>query len=213
MKFDKPDFGKPWKLALEEHFAIPETVNDSQGYRSHWRELSANLLDVQKQMDKTGIELSILSLNAPAIQRILEKKKAVKVAQSLGFVWIPGVMAGLLVSGASPVYADIFQFVIVAMILAASGIAGLVATLFDASARVLERRAIDAASRYSLSAASVTSSRTPRRCKFAFGGSIHSIGAMGSGAESLRWAPAEAGHRARVRDGCVESSRPFGRCA
>jgi putative ABC transport system permease protein len=49
--------------------------------------------------------------------------------KSLGFVWIPGVMAGMLVSGASPVYAGIFQFVVVAMILAASGIAGLVATL------------------------------------------------------------------------------------
>ena len=32
MKFDKPDFNKPWKIALEEHFAIPETVADSQGY-------------------------------------------------------------------------------------------------------------------------------------------------------------------------------------
>ena len=46
-----------------------------------------------------------------------------------GDVWIPGVMAGMLVSGASPVYAGIFQFIIVAMILAASGIAGLVATV------------------------------------------------------------------------------------
>ena len=49
--------------------------------------------------------------------------------KSLGLVWIPGAMAGMLVSGASPVYAGIFQFIIVAMILSASGIAGLVATL------------------------------------------------------------------------------------
>lgn len=49
--------------------------------------------------------------------------------KSLGLVWIPGVMAGMLVSGASPVYAGILQFIIVAMILAASGVAGLVATL------------------------------------------------------------------------------------
>jgi UDP-glucose/iron transport system permease protein len=49
--------------------------------------------------------------------------------KSLGLVWIPGVMAGMMVSGASPVYAGIYQFVIVAMILAASGIAGLVVTL------------------------------------------------------------------------------------
>ena len=38
-------------------------------------------------------------------------------------------MAGMMVSGASPVYAGIYQFVIVAMILAASGIGGLVATV------------------------------------------------------------------------------------
>ncbi len=49
--------------------------------------------------------------------------------KSLGLVWIPGVMAGMMVSGASPVYAAIYQFVVVAMILAASGITGLMATL------------------------------------------------------------------------------------
>jgi putative ABC transport system permease protein len=49
--------------------------------------------------------------------------------KSLGLVWIPGVMAGMMLSGASPVYAGIYQFIIVAMILAASGIAGLAVTL------------------------------------------------------------------------------------
>ena len=49
--------------------------------------------------------------------------------KSLGLVWIPGVMAGMMVSGANPVYAGIYQFIIVAMILAASGITGLVVTL------------------------------------------------------------------------------------
>jgi putative ABC transport system permease protein len=49
--------------------------------------------------------------------------------KSLGLVWIPGVMAGMMVSGASPVYAGIYQFILVVMILTASGIAGLVVTL------------------------------------------------------------------------------------
>jgi putative ABC transport system permease protein len=49
--------------------------------------------------------------------------------KSLGLVWIPGVMAGMMVSGASPVYAGIYQFVVVAMILAASGVTGLVITI------------------------------------------------------------------------------------
>jgi putative ABC transport system permease protein len=49
--------------------------------------------------------------------------------KSLGLVWIPGVMAGMMVSGANPVYAGIYQFIIVAMILTASGISGLLMTL------------------------------------------------------------------------------------
>jgi putative ABC transport system permease protein len=49
--------------------------------------------------------------------------------KSLGLVWIPGVMAGMVVTGASPIYAGIYQFIIVAMILAASGITGMLAIL------------------------------------------------------------------------------------
>jgi putative ABC transport system permease protein len=64
--------------------------------------------------------------------------------KSLGLVWIPGVMAGMLVSGASPIYAGIFQFIIVAMILAASGVAGLVATL------LMRARAFSAAEQLTL---------------------------------------------------------------
>lgn len=87
MKFDKPDFIKPWKFALEEHFAVAETVGDSQRYgeKDTWPQLEKNLLDIQSQrietMDKTGIELSILSLNSPAIQAIREPKRAVEVAR------------------------------------------------------------------------------------------------------------------------------------
>jgi putative ABC transport system permease protein len=51
------------------------------------------------------------------------------ILKSLGLVWIPGVMAGMMVSGANPVYAGIYQFIIVAMILAASGITGMVTIL------------------------------------------------------------------------------------
>lgn len=49
--------------------------------------------------------------------------------KSLGLVWIPGMMAGMVVSGTSPVYAGIYQFIIVAMILAASGITAMLAIL------------------------------------------------------------------------------------
>jgi putative ABC transport system permease protein len=64
--------------------------------------------------------------------------------KSLGLVWIPGVMAGMVVSGASPVYAGIYQFVVVAMILAASGITGLVTTL------LMRRRAFSAAAQLTM---------------------------------------------------------------
>src|SRR4029078_5636603 len=67
--------------------------------------------------------------------------------KSLGLVWIPGVMAGMVVSGASPVYAGIYQFIVVAMILPAPGITGLVATVlmrsraFSAAAQLTFRPA------------------------------------------------------------------------
>jgi putative ABC transport system permease protein len=72
--------------------------------------------------------------------------------KSLGLVWIPGVMAGMVVSGASPVYAGIYQFIVVAMILAASGITGLVATVLMrrrvfSSAAQLMLRPVDAAAK------------------------------------------------------------------
>jgi putative ABC transport system permease protein len=59
---------------------------------------------------------------------------------SLGLVWIPGVMAVMMVSGASPVYAGIYQFIIVAIILAASGITGVSPFCSCVGARFLRRR-------------------------------------------------------------------------
>ena len=67
------------KIALEEHFAIEATLGDSQVFGAHvWEELGPRLLDIQdmrlKEMDKHGIELMILSLNAPAVQAIHDVK-------------------------------------------------------------------------------------------------------------------------------------------
>jgi putative ABC transport system permease protein len=49
--------------------------------------------------------------------------------RSLGIVWIPGMMAGMLLSGSDPVYAAIYQFVVIAMIYASSGIAAMTGVL------------------------------------------------------------------------------------
>ena len=64
--------------------------------------------------------------------------------KSLGLVWIPGVMAGMMVSGASPIYAGVYQFTIVAMILAASGHRRPDRDIAHARAGFLASRAIDA---------------------------------------------------------------------
>jgi len=75
------------KIALEEHWAIPETLQDSAGFvpGTYWEELQDRLLDVQdrrmKLMDEHGIELMILSLNAPAVQAIPDRKRAIEVAR------------------------------------------------------------------------------------------------------------------------------------
>jgi UDP-glucose/iron transport system permease protein len=54
---------------------------------------------------------------------------AIDSLRALGIVWIPGLMAGMLLSGARPVYAAIYQFVLLAMIFASSGLTSLVSTL------------------------------------------------------------------------------------
>src|SRR5512141_3507677 len=74
------------KIALEEHFAIEPTLGDSQLFGAHvWNDLGPRLLDVQdmrlREMDKHGIELMILSLNAPAVQAIHDVKRAIDVAR------------------------------------------------------------------------------------------------------------------------------------
>ena len=75
------------KIGLEEHFAIPETLGDSKGYLGDavWPELEKRILDIQeyrlRQMDENGMELMLLSLNAPAVQGILDPKRAVEIAR------------------------------------------------------------------------------------------------------------------------------------
>jgi predicted TIM-barrel fold metal-dependent hydrolase len=74
------------KIALEEHVAIEPTLGDSQVFGAHvWPELRHRLIDVQDtrlhEMDKHGIEMMILSLNAPAVQAIHDIKTAIAVAR------------------------------------------------------------------------------------------------------------------------------------
>jgi putative ABC transport system permease protein len=53
---------------------------------------------------------------------------AINSLSSLGIVWIPGLMAGMILAGSDPVYAAVYQFVVIAMLFAASGLTSIVCT-------------------------------------------------------------------------------------
>ena len=75
------------KIGLEEHFAIADTISDSRGYLpdATWTELRARALDIHdrrlREMDEHGVEMMILSLNAPAIQAIPDVARADAIAR------------------------------------------------------------------------------------------------------------------------------------
>jgi 2,3-dihydroxybenzoate decarboxylase len=75
------------KIALEEHFALPDTIDDSERYFTPdvWPGMKHRLVDIHEtrlgEMDKHGIETMILSLNAVAVQAVPETKKAIALAR------------------------------------------------------------------------------------------------------------------------------------
>lgn len=76
------------KIAFEEHFAVPETLEETRSFAGDsgiWDEFTREILDLNAErlehMDKTGIELAILSLNAPGLQGILDPIEAMNVAK------------------------------------------------------------------------------------------------------------------------------------
>jgi 2,3-dihydroxybenzoate decarboxylase len=78
---------KPGALvALEEHFAIPETLGDSEQYAvaDGWSDLRQRLLDLGpgrlEAMDRHGVTFAVLSLNSPAVQAVGRTSDAVAVA-------------------------------------------------------------------------------------------------------------------------------------
>ena len=77
----------PGKIALEEHFAVEETLTDSAGFvpEDHWAELKSRILDIQDRrlrlMDQYGVERMILSLNSPAVQAVPDLQRANELAR------------------------------------------------------------------------------------------------------------------------------------
>ena len=63
------------KVAVEEHFKIEETSGSESRYPGgYWSAIPAKLLDIHgarlAEMDKTGIEIEVISLNSNAVQGI-----------------------------------------------------------------------------------------------------------------------------------------------
>ena len=76
------------KIGFEEHFAIAETLEVTRAFAGDggiWDTFSRQILDLEDErlehMDKTGIELALLSLNAPGVQGILDAGEAMEVAK------------------------------------------------------------------------------------------------------------------------------------
>jgi 2,3-dihydroxybenzoate decarboxylase len=76
------------KIAFEEHFAIADTLEQTRSFAGDsdaWDDFTRQILDLDGErlghMDDTGIELAILSLNAPGVQRILDAGEAMRVAR------------------------------------------------------------------------------------------------------------------------------------
>jgi putative ABC transport system permease protein len=67
---------------------------------------------------------------SPEVQRSFSASliPALNNLRSLGLVWIPGLMAGMVLSGSSPLSAAIYQFVVIAMIFGSSGLTSLICT-------------------------------------------------------------------------------------
>lgn len=66
--------------------------------------------------------------------------------RSLGIVWIPGIMAGMVLSGASPIYAALYQFVVLSTIFSAAAVTCLTSSylvtrrVFSAEEQLLLRQ-------------------------------------------------------------------------
>ncbi|MFB6090225.1 MAG: ABC transporter permease [Halobellus sp.] len=81
---------------------------------------------------------ALLAIGVPAraavSEHVTESVRAslipvVDAMRTLGLVYIPGMMAGMILGGANPIYAAEYQFVIMAMIFAAGGLTSMTASL------------------------------------------------------------------------------------
>jgi putative ABC transport system permease protein len=82
---------------------------------------------------EAGLALGVdpKAIVAPYVQAAVHASLIPRIdsLRSLGIVWIPGLMAGMILAGSEPVYAAVYQFVVIAMIFAVSGLTSVTSTL------------------------------------------------------------------------------------
>ena len=90
-------------------------------------------LDSQRDRIETRLALGASGTDAltPEVRTSVKASliPVVDSLRSLGLVWIPGMMAGMVLSGANPIYAAEYQFVIMGMIFAAGGLTSMTTSL------------------------------------------------------------------------------------
>ena len=90
--------------------------------------------EVQSHVGQVESALALGAAPETAVARYVQSSyqasliPAIDNLRSLGIVWIPGLMAGMVLSGSPPLYAAIYQFVTLAMIFASSGLTSLIST-------------------------------------------------------------------------------------
>lgn len=90
--------------------------------------------EVQAHVGQVESALALGAAPETAVARYVQSSyqasliPAIDNLRSLGIVWIPGLMAGMVLSGSPPLYAAIYQFVTLAMIFASSGLTSLIST-------------------------------------------------------------------------------------
>ena len=99
-------------LALER---LRSEIESNIGYIETALALGASTKDAASIYLQTAVKASLI----PRIDTM----------RSLGIVWIPGLMTGMLLAGSDPVQAALYQFVIVALILASGMISSLCCAL------------------------------------------------------------------------------------
>jgi putative ABC transport system permease protein len=77
--------------------------------------LGASPAAVMTQYIQTGVRAALI----PTIDSL----------KSLGWVWIPGIMTGMILSGEHPLYAALYQFAIMSMIFAAGGLTSMTSSI------------------------------------------------------------------------------------